>query len=188
MIDFHQLRTLRSARIRRDIRRDTRRFACAPPTRSFSNSLRENKSRIVVAKKKFSCLVPERFEVPVSKGIPTKQASSPSDVWCWGRRIMVAIPPDRGISFGSKGTLYFFATFELTKKPRRKLHWGAKMPPFWKSKWPCIKRIISRIAGAGGLESGSHYIPGWTPGRVGPGSLAYICQRCFVLTGGRYFI
>ena len=40
---------------------------------------------------------PDRFEVPMSKGTPTKQASSPSAEGRLGRRIIVAGPPKRGI-------------------------------------------------------------------------------------------
>src|SRR5690606_11136752 len=49
--------------------------------------------------------VPGRFEVPISMGMPTKQASSPSVVDCVGRRIIVAGPPKRGISLPPSGWL-----------------------------------------------------------------------------------
>ncbi|MCY1505581.1 hypothetical protein D9M68_398000 [compost metagenome] len=50
--------------------------------------------------------VPERREVPISSGTPTKAASSrlsSSGDWMCGRRIMVAMPPNRGISFPPRG-------------------------------------------------------------------------------------
>ena len=49
--------------------------------------------------------VPDRFEVPESRGIPTKQASRPSALLGTGRRIIEAIPPERGMSFGLIGKL-----------------------------------------------------------------------------------
>lgn len=49
--------------------------------------------------------VPDRFEVPESRGIPTKQASRPSALLRTGRRIIEAIPPKRGMSFGLIGKL-----------------------------------------------------------------------------------
>ena len=49
--------------------------------------------------------VPDRFEVPESRGIPTKQASRPSALFGTGRRIIEAIPPERGMSFGLIGKL-----------------------------------------------------------------------------------
>lgn len=51
--------------------------------------------------------VPDRFDAPESNGIPTKQASNPSAVLWIGSRIMEAIPPERGISFGLVGKLKF---------------------------------------------------------------------------------
>ena len=52
-------------------------------------------------------LVPERLEVPVSSGIPTKHTSSPSEVSWTGRRIIEGIPPERGIWFDVKGEFSF---------------------------------------------------------------------------------
>lgn len=51
--------------------------------------------------------VPDRFDAPESNGIPTKQVSKPSaELWI-GSRIIEAIPPERGISFGLVGKLKF---------------------------------------------------------------------------------
>ncbi|CAI8717325.1 hypothetical protein EMIT0196P_110052 [Pseudomonas chlororaphis] len=47
--------------------------------------------------------VPARSEVPMSSGTPTKAASRPAGVGTWGRRIMVAMPPKRGISLPPSG-------------------------------------------------------------------------------------
>jgi len=47
--------------------------------------------------------VPERFDVPISIGIPTKQASSPAALSCVGSRIMVAGPANRGMSLPPSG-------------------------------------------------------------------------------------
>jgi hypothetical protein len=46
---------------------------------------------------------PLRFDVPMSKGTPTKQASRPRESSWVGRRIMVAGPPKRGISLPPRG-------------------------------------------------------------------------------------
>src|SRR5690606_29030705 len=53
--------------------------------------------------------VPGRFEVPMSMGTPTKQASSPSAVGWAGSRMKVAGAPKRGISLPPSGWLNFFA-------------------------------------------------------------------------------
>ncbi|MNT89031.1 hypothetical protein D3C72_2296890 [compost metagenome] len=47
--------------------------------------------------------VPGRREVPMSRGTPTKAASRPAAVFKWGSRIMVAMPPKRGISLPPSG-------------------------------------------------------------------------------------
>src|SRR5690242_5317606 len=49
--------------------------------------------------------VPGRFDVPTSRGMPTKQASRPSAVGCDGRRIIVPGPAKRGISLPPRGWL-----------------------------------------------------------------------------------
>src|SRR5476651_401139 len=48
---------------------------------------------------------PARFDVPMSSGTPTKQASSPSADVALGRRIIVAGPAKRGIWLPPSGWL-----------------------------------------------------------------------------------
>ena len=48
-------------------------------------------------------LAPERLEVPMSNGTPTKAASSPLAEDTAGSRIMVAGPPKRGILLPPSG-------------------------------------------------------------------------------------
>ena len=47
--------------------------------------------------------VPLRFEVPTSRGTPTKHTSRPAASGRLGRRIMVAGPAKRGISLPPSG-------------------------------------------------------------------------------------
>src|SRR5882724_6501842 len=55
--------------------------------------MRQDSARICRGPKR----APGRFEVPMSNGTPTKQASSPAALGRLGRRIIVAGPPKRGI-------------------------------------------------------------------------------------------
>jgi hypothetical protein len=47
--------------------------------------------------------VPERLEVPMSSGTPTKQASRPTALSAAGSRIIVAGPAKRGMVFPPSG-------------------------------------------------------------------------------------
>src|SRR6185437_5647970 len=56
---------------------------------------------------------PVRFDVPRSNGTPTKHASKPAAEPTLGSRIMVAIPPQRGIALPDKGCGRSLASGEM---------------------------------------------------------------------------
>ena len=66
----------------------------------------------------FTYLVPERLLVPVSKGTPIKQASSPSES-CWmGRRNILAIPALLARSLADKGWFFSRKVTHIFEKER----------------------------------------------------------------------
>ena len=70
--------------------------------------------------------MPLRWEVPRSKGTPTKQASRPAAVLAAGRRIMVVGPPKRGISLPPRGWFMLFRFPEGSEVPP----WGTLATDF----------------------------------------------------------
>ena len=65
--------------------------------------------------------VPERLEVPMSKGTPTKATSRPWAVGAAGRRIMVPGPPKRGIALPPSGWLKSVMASPLQSRRRMRL-------------------------------------------------------------------
>merc|ERR1719361_39356 len=51
--------------------------------------------------------LPFLLEDPLSKGTPTKQASSPATPSCIGSLIILAMPPDLGMTLAESGSFFF---------------------------------------------------------------------------------